>query len=668
MLRPLLVLCLALTACTDDVVDGCGAPGTHSSGSSAADCACDAGYTWQAPNDDTNFNCVAVTRPPRPTDDREHQSTGETWTFLVYMVADNNLEPDGVNDLTEMLGVGSTSDLSIVVQSDRAVGYSDDPVGGMSNWVSTKRLLVNAGSLEQIEDIGELNMGDPEVLADFIDWGVTNFPADRTALIFWDHGGAWPGFGGDESTQDNDLLSLDELVQGVDAGMTSAGIDQFALIGFDACLMSAWEVAMALRPYGEYMLASEELEPGHGWDYGRLAVLRDVPSADPVDLGSELLQGFRAQAQAQQTDGEITLALVDLYALLPLADAIDELAADMQQRLVAGDATAIGKARAETLAFGNNPNPAGAVHMIDIGHFAARLASEDAAFAAARAAIDDGLGDAVVEAVGGRTTGAATGLSIYFPPQPDFYNAAYDAVPEIDGWRDFLLAYHQLAERTTDAPGFVNANGEADVSWVGDELVVQGQLAAGDVENVADAYLMYSMIDENAGLMYVLGDTVATVYDDGTVEGSWDTTALVISQGSEAAYGYVSVELAGDEYVSATVPFEYVAPGAVESEMCLLTYVFDLSGNVVQATFYVLSDAGPGEMNPEDGSELYPLLLVVDGGGNMSYERSGGPFDPMDESLALSTELLPDGTLIEVDLVVEDFAGNAGAVYYADYL
>ena len=39
------------------------------------------------------------------------------------------------------------------------------------------------------------------------------------------------------------------------------------LLGFDTCLMSAYEVALQLAPYAEKLLASEETEPGHGWQY-----------------------------------------------------------------------------------------------------------------------------------------------------------------------------------------------------------------------------------------------------------------------------------------------------------------------------------------------------------------------------------------------------------------
>ena len=44
----------------------------------------------------------------------------------------------------------------------------------------------------------EADMDDPEVLKDFIDWGLKKYPADRYGLIFWNHGNQWRGYGGDK--------------------------------------------------------------------------------------------------------------------------------------------------------------------------------------------------------------------------------------------------------------------------------------------------------------------------------------------------------------------------------------------------------------------------------------------------------------------------------------
>jgi len=46
------------------------------------------------------------------------------WTIMVYMAGDNNLDPDGVKDLKEMKKVGSTNDVNVIAQFDRATGHA----------------------------------------------------------------------------------------------------------------------------------------------------------------------------------------------------------------------------------------------------------------------------------------------------------------------------------------------------------------------------------------------------------------------------------------------------------------------------------------------------------------------------------------------------------------
>jgi hypothetical protein len=48
---------------------------------------------------------------------------------------------------------------------------------------------------------------------------------------------------------------------------------QLDIIGFDACLMSMWEIGSVLSPYAKHLLGSELLEPGTGWDYSALYYL-----------------------------------------------------------------------------------------------------------------------------------------------------------------------------------------------------------------------------------------------------------------------------------------------------------------------------------------------------------------------------------------------------------
>ena len=200
-----------------------------------------------------------------------------TWTVLVYMAADNNLEDSAMLDMDEMLKIPAVDHLNVVVQVDRTAGFSEFGLGSLDNWETTKRLYFKGDKVTELQDLGETNTGDPEVLSDFIAWGVKSYPADRYVAILWNHGNAWTGYGGDSTSPDHDKLNFGEIVSGLSDGLKKAGLKSFDLLGFDACLMADYAIIQALQSFGRYMLVSEDFEPGNGWDYQQLKVLNQKP-------------------------------------------------------------------------------------------------------------------------------------------------------------------------------------------------------------------------------------------------------------------------------------------------------------------------------------------------------------------------------------------------------
>ena len=78
---------------------------------------------------------------------------------------------------------------------------------------SAKLLKVERGSLTELDDVGEVDMGDGEVLAWFLATGM--FPAEHYAVFIDDHGGGVFGSSWDASTQQASgvasNLTLDEV-------------------------------------------------------------------------------------------------------------------------------------------------------------------------------------------------------------------------------------------------------------------------------------------------------------------------------------------------------------------------------------------------------------------------------------------------------------------------
>ena len=240
----------------------------------------------------------------------------KTWTVLVYMAADNNLEGAALKDIEEMLQTkqADTGDnLRFVVQIDRSAGFSAKPISGAGDFSSTQRLVIQAGKngkreLIKVADLGETDTGDPKHLAEFIGWAASTYKSDYYALVMWNHGQAWAGIAGDEGSGEAKWLLLPELRKAIQDGLGKAGLTKLSLVGFDACLMGGLVVAKAVNGLADFMLASEDLEPGHGWDYRAFGAVVGNPKSGPKQLGDAVLQGYLNQAKNKKKVASITLA------------------------------------------------------------------------------------------------------------------------------------------------------------------------------------------------------------------------------------------------------------------------------------------------------------------------------------------------------------------------
>jgi len=589
----------------------------------------------------------------------------DSWTVLSYQIADTNLEPFMMEDVEEMGQVGSQPGFNLVALVDRAEGYTDTSVLGIPDWTGAKLLEIEKGGATELYDYGDVNTGDPAVLAAFIRESIRAYPAANYALIISDHGASWPGVGGDES-HDHDSLTLSELDEAIGQGLADAGVDKLSLLGFDACLMATYEVASTLAPHADRLLASQELEPGHGWDYRALdAAYR---GADVDELGSALIEGFRTQALASGTENDITLSLVDLENFGAVDEAVATFAAALTDR-VADVAPTVGRTLAQTLGFGSNPDPRYDTHMKDLGILAGEISVDALDVADEADAVVRAVNDVVLERVAGQATRGATGLSIYFPPNDGYYDPDYAAVAERTGWAEFLTTYYDAGTQIDpgDVPSFIT--NDAIVEFVDGGLAVSGAFGPDAETNISSAFLYYGLLNDDGTISYI-GEQPADVSTDGTGVASafYDLGYLSLTDGEDTSLAYLAFaqdENAGTATVS--VPLDYYAPGASDPTNGLLELGLDAAtGSIVSETYYAYNpDSGSyGELSVEPEGLILPLV--------QDYDPETGEYTwvPTSEvglyaelaNLQYSVEPLPSGTRLVVELWVVDFGGNTDFV------
>ena len=108
--------------------------------------------------------------------------------------------------------------------------------------------------------------------------------------------------------------------------------DKFEFIGFDACLMATVENANMLVPHARYMFASEELEPGYGWDYTAIGQYLDSnPNCDGAELGKVVADSFYSSCADVWSEDSATFSITDLSKIDALIEAVNNAAASMNQ-------------------------------------------------------------------------------------------------------------------------------------------------------------------------------------------------------------------------------------------------------------------------------------------------------------------------------------------------
>ncbi|WP_232680623.1 clostripain-related cysteine peptidase [Nocardioides sp. R-C-SC26] len=591
---------------------------------------------------------------------------GDGWTVLVYSMADTNLEPFMVTDINEAGEVGSSEHLQVRAFVDRSPGYGDDELLDQGTWVGGRVLdLGEPGTSEVVEDLGDVNSADPQVLADFITQGIEDHRAGHYALVISDHGAGWPGIGPDE-TSDYDTLGLEELVAGVSAGLEAAGVDKLDLLGFDACLMANYEVASAVAPLADRMVASQELEPGHGWDYRSLQTLADDPDADADDFGSAIIDGFQAQAGDQGTDADITLAMVDLTRMDRLDEAVAGFADGLESDAV-GLAPLVGRAEATALGFGKSPDAAQDSNLSDLGQVAASIGDGEPSLSDAADEVTEALQDVVLDGVTGEATAGATGLSIYLPPFEEVANGEYLDVDSADVWGEFLVSYFDAGASIPEAeyPEFLAPQNGPEVTLDDDgTLAVEASFADAALDNLTGATISYGFLNDDGSVTY-FGEEVADVDDESAIAlGTYDLTALTMSDGEDEAFAYVDLDLNEDYTVGfIDVPMTYYASYDPEvAQDALLSAVIDVeSGEFISETLYAYDDqtGGYGELAADPEGILVPDVLTYSADGEPQWEPTSdvGLYADV-ANLTYTFTPLDSGTPLQIDLSVSDFGGN----------
>ena len=238
-------------------------------------------------------------------DSRDHA------TVMVYMCGTDLESRSGMasSDMKEMAAATLNSNVDVIVYTG---GCKSWKINGISNTVNQIYKTSNGNLTCLVRNDGSDAMTKPATLTRFINYCTKNYPANRNILVLWDHGGgSISGFGYDERNANAGSMTLKGIKDALTASKTV-----FDFIGFDACLMGTLENALMLEPFADYLIGSEETEPGVGWYHtGWLNDLAKNPAIDTVTLGKRIVDDFVAYCNQRCPGQKTTLSVIDLAEL-----------------------------------------------------------------------------------------------------------------------------------------------------------------------------------------------------------------------------------------------------------------------------------------------------------------------------------------------------------------
>ncbi len=608
------------------------------------------------------------------------KNTGTDWAIYWYLCGSDLETYNGsaTDDLNEMMNVELPEGVKVVIQT-----------GGTQEWKNNiidascmQRYVYDCNGFSHVEDVESANMGSSEVLADFLSFASENYPADRTMVNFWNHGGGSLTGAAFDELYGGDSLSLDEMYASFESVFgTENDTYPIDIVGFDTCLMATIDTAATFCPFANYLVASEELEPGNGWDYtGFLSAIAENPTISPVDIGVAICDTYAKGCEEYGTEDEITLSVTDLSKIMPLVESYDKFGFELLNYAVT-DTTIFNKMSRianKSENYGGNTREQGYTNMVDLGQFTNNLneyAPENSE------AVLTALENAVVYKIDSIYRPDGTGLSCYYPFDSDItgLETYYKVSPNYSF--NYLYCYgltgyldeNSLAELNEyfaefenepveELPVVQNINSVGE-NWEDMPLTINDEGCA-TIDLGAEAYdalssitfeLYYTSHDEDDTSLLCLGT-------DNNMTGDWETG--VFSENFTGNWGcidgspcYMEIVFEGEDYN------EYAVPVLLNGEEYNLTVIYDYlrEAYFINGARKPLSESGAADKNIVElqvGDTIEPIHYASDLESE-SDELLPFTIDPIivTEETYFADEFLGDGYYYLM-FVMKDAQGN----------
>ncbi len=597
----------------------------------------------------------------------------ETWTVCWYLCGSDLESYYGcaTSDMAEMMQVSLPEEVQVVIQT-----------GGADTWYNygidenaIERYLYDQNGLTLLESSPQSNMGDPDTLAEFLAFCRDNYPADHTMVLFWNHGGgSVTGVAFDEN-YDFDSLTLTEMYDAFGRVYDlSAARPPIDVVGFDSCLMATIDTAYTFADVAQYMVASEELEPGNGWFYTSwLQALANNTGMDGAELGTAICDAYVEGCEWEGTADEITLSVTDLSALGNLMDAYERMG---DEALVAaldnpGFFSKLGRAATRSESYGGNTPDQGYTNMVDLGHLvrnSADILPDNAQ------AVLDALDACIVYKVNGPYRQEATGLSCYYSYNSDMDDfvgytneGSSDAFKYLYGYAiggslsDAGMAYIEnlgFDEATLpEVPTLENMveDGEDFPLWVNNDGCAVLDIGRELADALKSVYFQLAYVDAESDMLLLLGR-------DNDIESDWENGVFLdnfrgVWGTIDGCLVYMEILYEGDDYNTYSVPI------LLNGEEYSLRVVYDFDDEAFHITGARrgLDENGMADKNLrqlQPGDEITTIHYISSMSGDDAFEAYEVDTITVTKNTQFTEEWMGDGSYMMLFEMVDTRGGS----------
>lgn len=583
------------------------------------------------------------------------------WTFMVYDTADTEgIEQDLIADIESLAKVGSSDNVNVVALVDRAPGQFDGPMVNIPDFDTTKLVKIERGRVDEIEDYGEVDMGDGQTLSWFVYTMMVQYPAEHYALTIDNHGGGKDGASWDDSTPPDadglaSNLGLREITDAIAGALASADEDKLDVLNYAACLMAHYDAASLAAPYVDYLLASEEVTVGLQADMSDMVrSLQQQP--DNVPAAMQTLIDLTEQVAERPDLTWVTMSLIDLRAFRLVDEAVTSFAAALSDE-IENIGPLIGRAQSDTLHFGLVGSAEDHYQLYDLRDLLAHLPSISREVDTAVKALYTAISGVIVSEGHGPTAEAATGLSLYFPATADGLDDEYGAIAANPTWSAFLDEYfeHAGAVSSTQGSDAPNFSTDLELSPESDGILATGGLDPTTARSAIEARAIWGVVDGDT-INYLLA--MPAELDSGTVgtvSAGWDLSYFELTDGDVTLPATTHLEpTAGGVRASIPALYQFIDGSQADA---VIQIDFTNDGASTAQIVLIDEDGSSATMFPDRGDIIAPLVLQGGLGAAPSYQLAS---DQALDATALDVNLaaVPGGTRIVAIFVVTDAAGN----------